>query len=831
MAKKTLIPENIGEKIIQKPLEDCLHDSMLPYAKHVILDRALPRIEDGLKPVQRRILYTMHELGLNPDKPYRKSARVVGDCLGKYHPHGDTSVYDAMVRMAQEFTMRMPLIDGHGNFGSIDGDTAAAMRYTEVRMKPLALELLRDIEKDTVRFEYNFDDTLKEPTVLPGRFPNLLVNGASGIAVGLATSIPPHNLDEAINACIAVMENPDITIDELMRIIPAPDFPTGGYILSTSELKTAYETGRGRLILRAKTHFEQQKNGKTLIVITELPYQVNKATMLTKILATAQKRKESIKAFAQIADIRDESDRVGMRAVIELKKGAEPEKVLKALYKYTDLQTNFSVNMMVIAEGKPQQMGLIELIKGYLKHQEDVVTRRTKYDLEAAKKREHILDGLVKAIMNIDEVIAIIRASKTPKAAKEALMERFEFTEIQAQAILDLRLQRLTNLELEAIHKEAKEIKAAIKRLKAILGSRELLLDVIKQELAGIAQKYSNPRRTKLLAEKEALDEYVDEAVERPSCDCRLEVFIDYDLNGVQDVKLSRRAPGMANPDETAGAFKYGFDTKTDKQLKLFTNTGSCLTLSVDEIPEQQKNKGKSRLTRLTSLIPVEEGEKVVAAFVVESDKEESADYFFYTAQGNIKRTPSKEYLTKTKRIAAAKLKDDEIIGIELLTQEEIEQKSILMVTEKGMSIRFMANSVPAMGRVAGGVKCIKLDKGDTCVFAKAIGETGDLLLVSDRGYAKRSMVFDYDIQGRNGKGLKTFDFKRNGSNGTKIVYAAFLDGDDFDIEVEQLHGAKTLVNTAAIRRERRASAGQVAVISVLDDVVVKVVECARSAQ
>jgi DNA gyrase subunit A len=796
---------------------------MIPYAKHVILDRALPRIEDGLKPVQRRILFTMHELGLAPDKPYRKSARIVGDCLGKYHPHGDSSVYDAMVRMAQDFIMRMPLVDGHGNFGSIDGDTAAAMRYTEVRMQPLALELLRDIEKDTVKFELNFDDTLKEPVLLPGRFPNLLVNGASGIAVGLATSIPPHNLGESINACIAVMNNPDITVDGIMKIIPAPDFPTGGYLINSDEIKTAYETGKGRLVMRAKTHFEPQKNGKTLIVITELPYQVNKATMLTKILATSQKRKETIKAFAQIADIRDESDRVGFRAIIELKKDADPENVLKALYKYTDLQTNFSVNMMVIADGKPQQMGIIELIKGFLSHQEDVVTRRTKFDLEAAKKREHILDGLVTAILNIDEVIAIIRASKNPKSAKEALMARFLFTEIQAQAILDLRLQRLTNLELVAIQNEAKEIKATIKRLQAILGSRAMLLDVIRAELTTISEKYSNQRRTKLLDENESLDDYVDEIVQKPSFDARLEVFIEYDLNGVQDVKLSRRQMGTANPDETASSFTYGFDTQTNKQLKLFTNTGACLTLMVDEIPEQQKNKAKSRLTRLTSLIPIEEGERIVAAFVVDPEAEEKADCFFYTKQGNVKRTAFAEYATKNKRIVAAKLKDDLILDVELLSQEEIEQKSILMATKKGMSIRFMANTCPAMGRASGGVKCIKLDKDDECIFSKAIGDTGDLLLMTDRGYAKRSFAFDYDIQGRNGKGLKTFDFKRNGSNGTCIVYACFVEGKDFDLEVEQLHGTKTIVNTTAIRVERRASAGQVAVISVLDDVVVGV--------
>ena len=453
MAKKDERPPIAMDKnILTKSMDDVMHESMLPYAEHVILERALPRVEDGLKPVQRRILYTMLGLGNTPDKPHRKSARIVGDCLGKYHPHGDSSVYDAMVRMAQDFNMRAPLVDGHGNFGSIDGDSAAAMRYTEARMTPLALELLRDIDKDTVKFSLNFDDTEKEPDVLPGRFPNLLVNGANGIAVGLATAIPPHNFAETIDAVIAQMEKPDISLDELMQIIPCPDFPTGGYILASDEIRAAYETGRGKLTVRAKCHIEEQKNGKKLIVATEMPYQVNKARALEGILKITQEKKAM---FAGVSDIRDESDRMGMRAVIEVKKDADAGKILQYLYKYSDLQVTFGVNMVAIAEGKPQQLGLKDMLRYYIAHQEDVVTRRTRFDLDAAMKREHILNGLSIAVMNIDEVIAIIRASKTPKIAREALMKRFELTEIQAQAILDLRLQRLTNLELLAIEKEA----------------------------------------------------------------------------------------------------------------------------------------------------------------------------------------------------------------------------------------------------------------------------------------------------------------------------------------------------------------------------------------
>ncbi|MBQ7091282.1 MAG: DNA gyrase subunit A, partial [Clostridia bacterium] len=403
-------------------MDAVMHDSMIPYAEYVIMERALPRIEDGLKPVQRRILYTMMELGLSPDKPHRKSARIVGDCLGKYHPHGDTSVYDAMVRMAQGFNMQMPMVDGHGNFGSVDGDSAAAMRYTEARMTPVALEMLRDLDKDTVKFSLNFDDTLKEPDILPGRFPNLLVNGTSGIAVGLATNIPPHNMAEAIDAAILVLDNPDISLDEIMRVMPCPDFPTGGYILESPEIRAAYETGRGKLTVRAKTEIEEQKNGKKLIVITEMPYQVNKARALEEILRVSEEKKV---LFAGISGIRDESDRMGMRAVIEVKKDADAEKILQYLYKYSDLQTTFGVNMVAIADGKPQTLGVREILKHYIAHQENVVTRRTKFDLDAAERREHILEGLMVAIANIDEVIALIRAAKSPKEAREALVARF----------------------------------------------------------------------------------------------------------------------------------------------------------------------------------------------------------------------------------------------------------------------------------------------------------------------------------------------------------------------------------------------------------------------
>lgn len=494
--KDDMTPKPIAQSIVQAPMEEVMHQSMIPYAEHVILERALPRVEDGLKPVQRRILFTMNELGMTPDKPHRKCARIVGDCLGKYHPHGDTPVYDAMVRMAQPYSLRGLLVDGHGNFGSIDGDSAAAMRYTEARMAPLALEMLRDIDKDTVSFSFNFDDTLKEPDMLPARYPNLLVNGASGIAVGLATNIPPHNLREAIDAVVAQMEDPDITVDGLMKYIPAPDFPTGGFLLRTPEIRRAYECGRAKLTVRARVHVEDGPSGRKLIVITEVPYQVPKAAMLEKILRLSEERKAQL---GGIHDIRDESDRTGLRAVIELKRDVDPQKVLAVLYKYSDLQVTFGVNMVAIANGKPKQMGLKEIIHYYVEHQKSVVTRRTRYELSQAKAREHILQGLMIAVDNLDEVIALIRGSKNAKEAKEGLMARFALTDVQAQAILDLRLQRLTGLEILTLRKEYDEVLRLIDKLEGILKSDKKLLGVIKKEMLEIRERFGDERRTQIV--------------------------------------------------------------------------------------------------------------------------------------------------------------------------------------------------------------------------------------------------------------------------------------------------------------------------------------------
>lgn len=792
-------PIGTDRNISSRSMDEVMHDSMLPYAEHVILERALPRIEDGLKPVQRRILYTMLGLGITPDKPHRKSARIVGDCLGKYHPHGDSSVYDAMVRLAQPFNMRAPLVDGHGNFGSVDGDTAAAMRYTEARMTPLAMELLRDIEKDTVKFSLNFDDTQKEPDLLPGRFPNLLVNGASGIAVGLATNIPPHNFNESINAVIAQMDDPDISLDELMKIIPCPDFPTGGFIIESDEIRTAYETGRGKLTNRAKAEIEQGRNGKQLIVITEMPYQVNKARALEEILRLSQEKKAM---FAGVSDIRDESDRMGMRAVIEVKKDADAEKILQCLYKYSDLQVTFGVNMVAIAEGKPQQMGLKTMLSAYIAHQENVVTRRTQYDLDSALSREHILNGLMIAILNIDEVIALIRASKTPKTARDGLMTRFGLTEVQAQAILDLRLQRLTNLELIAIEKEAAEVKKKIAELKAILSSPGRLHEVIKTELTEIRDKYGSPRLTKLINDsgEERISEDDFRIVEEATV-----VIIDGGK-----IRRSPKKPGIPFVAEGEKAL-FVMQTSTDKRLKLFTNLGSCFTLDVEEIPETRIT---AKPANLNAMIAFEKDEKIIDCY----EESNEGELLFYSENGFVKRTAAGEYQSRTKKLQAMTLKgSDRVMKVAKLDPL---MESILLVTALGMSIHFSTESVPQMGRVAGGVKCIKLDEGDRVVCASEINDEGEILVLTDCGYAKRSFAFEYELQGRNGKGLRTFEFKKNRSNGTRIV-AAFHVRAPFRFVVEQFHGTKTVCDTELVRIDKRGGKGSLLVMTLLDDVVV----------
>ncbi len=780
-------------------MDEVMHNAMLPYAEHVILERALPRVEDGLKPVQRRIIYTMLELGNTPDKPYKKSARVVGECLGKFHPHGDSSVYDAMVRLNQDFNMRLPLVDGQGNFGSIDGDSAAAMRYTEVRMAPAAMDMVRDIEKDTVKFSLNFSDTLKEPDMLPGRFPNLLINGANGIAVGLTTSIPTHNPKEAIDAVIARIKNPKISLDEIMKIMPCPDFPTGGYIIKSDEIRNAYATGRGKILNRAKTHVEHLKNGKKQIIITEFPYQVNKARVLEGISKLVQEKKS---AFSSVVDIWDESDRHGIRAVIELKKDADEQKILKQLFKYSDLQRTFGVIMVAIAGGKPVQLSLLELIDHYIRYQEEVVTKRTRFELDAAERRAHILDGLLIALLNIDEVIALIRASKSPKEAKQGLMERFDLTAVQADAILDLRLQRLTNLEQLAIEREHESLLKEISRLKALLSSKKKLDKLIIDELTEISERYADPRRTQLISDDGTEEEETEyAAVDEPTA------LLLLPENKLRRIPLKLLTDDIVQADGAVSVYK----TMTTATLRMITDKGFMLSLPVSDIPEI---KPAAKPTNLSSLIPVETGEKVIGSFIAD---EKDGRYFFYTANGMVKSTAAEEYITRTKRVAAVNLKDDTLIGYEYVKDET--DLSILLVTKRGMGIRFDIASVPVTGRQTGGVHGMKIEEGDSLVYGHTVNEEGEILTVTDRGYMKRSFVFDHDLQGRNGKGTICFGFKKNGSNGTEIVGVTHVT-EPRDIVVTQALGTKTVINTEEVKIENRNGKGQLMVMALLNDVV-----------
>ena len=787
------------EEIIQKSMEDVMHESMMPYSEHVILERALPRVEDGLKPVQRRILFTMQELGNTPDKPHRKCARIVGDCLGKYHPHGDSSVYDALARMAQPFVMRVPLVDGHGNFGSIDGDSPAAMRYTEARMTEQALILLKDIEKDTVDFHLNFDDSLKEPDVLPGRFPNLLVNGASGIAVGLATNIPPHNLGEAIDATIALIDKPAITTRELMRVLPAPDFPTGGILAADEELFNAYETGRGKIQLRAKVHIEEEKSGKKLIVVDEVPYQVNKAAMLEKILHLSEEKKA---LFSGINDIRDESDRMGMRAVIEVKRDVDANKILNALYKYSDLQVTFGVNMVAIAGGKPVQMGIKRMLEYYIEHQKNVVTRRTRYDLSQAEARAHILEGLIIAVDNLDEVIALIRSSKNPKEAKERLIARFELSEIQAQAILDMRLQRLTNLEVLALKKEYEDLEKRIAALKGILASEKKLMNVIKKELAEVREAYADARRTLIV---DSFEEIVIEE-EKPIADDAVVILTRGGFVKRMPPKSWTR-PVIA--DEKAETVRFTANVKTDEKVLLFTDLGFCYPVSVSAIPECRP---RDRGLALGGLLAGLERDEHVVAMMEAGDW--SGELFFATSLGLVKRTARADMNVRKAKFSAINLKDgDKLLNAALIKGFE----SALLVSAGGMAIHFALDDVSVIGRTAAGVKGMALADGDCVAFAFLHNSEGEVVLATDLGYMKRCLLIDFDRQARGGKGVKCFTLLKNGSNGAKIV-GALMVTDPFDFRMVQKSGAFMCLNTEDIGIETKAGKGSPYTVVVMDN-------------
>ncbi|MBE5787709.1 MAG: DNA topoisomerase 4 subunit A, partial [Clostridiales bacterium] len=730
------------------------------------------------------------------------------DCLGKYHPHGDSSVYDALTRMAQPYSLRGVMVDGHGNFGSIDGDSAAAMRYTEARMAPLALQMLRDIEKDTVPFRLNFDDTLKEPDLLPARFPNLLVNGASGIAVGLATNIPPHNLREVTEAVCMQIDDPNVSLSKLMEAVPAPDFPTGGILLDTPEIRAAYETGRGKLTVRAKVEIEQGNAGRTLLVVTEIPYGVAKAAMLEKILRLSEEKKA---ALGCIHDIRDESDRTGMRAVIELKKEADPKKVLAYLYKYSDLQVTFGVNLVAVAEGKPVQMGLKTVLGHFIRHQKDVVTRRTQYELEQAKARAHILEGLIIAVDNLDEVIALIRASKNGKEAKQRLMARFGFTDIQAQAILDLRLQRLTGLEIEALRKEYADILKLIDTLEGILKSEKKLLDVIKKELREIADQFGDDRRTLILKEKE--EDQIDVTQEAPPPEEAV-VFL------TRAGHLRRMAPRyfekLEMPESEGEMARWLFHTQTDHTLLFFTDKGNCYPLSVGALNES--NKPKDRGVALSGVLAgLETGEKCVSLLLITPGSLAAMnDLIFFTRQGQVKRTSAAEYDVKRAKFAAINLKNDDAL---LSVSIDEAGSDLMMMTRQGQCIRFTGDSVPEMGRASSGVKGIKLEEKDEVILACPLANSDQVLLFTERGYAKRLMGAMFDAQGRAGKGVKCVSFNKSGSTGVYVAVAVRITASRA-FTVYQHGGMMTPMTSDELPCQNLNDKGKPTVMAVLDDVV-----------
>lgn len=792
-----------NEEIVDAALEEVMHTSFMTYAEYVTMERALPRVEDGLKPVQRRILYTMYDLGILPDKPFKKSARIVGEALGKYHPHGDTSVYDAMVRLAQPYAMRMPLVDGHGNFGSMDGDSAAAMRYTEARLSPLALEMLRDLNKDTVPFRPNFDDTEREPDMLPARYPNLLVNGSSGIAVGLATNVPPHNLGEVVKGVVARIDNPQCGLKDVMKYIKAPDFPTGGYLVGGDGLRQAYETGRGKIQIRAKTHIEKTNSGKNLIVITEIPYEVKKSAMLEKILSVSESKKE---LFAGVDDIRDESDREGIRAVIEIKKGHDPEKILNLLYKYTDLQTTFGINMMVIADGSPKQLGLLSIIDHYILHQKNVVTRRTQFDLEKAEKREHILLGLIIAVKNIDRVIKIIRASKNTDEAKKALMQEFNLTGIQAQAILDMRLARLTNLEVELLENEYKEVVALIKYLRSILGSESKLLEVIKEELTAIGDKYSDKRRTQLMNEEHASIE-IDESEFMVIEECAVILTRGGNLKRMSQKALQKGIE--AGELEEKLQPEMLLQTDTASKLYLFTNKGNMIMMPVLSVPEARiKETGKS----LNALMPGIDVDEKILNIITKADFDKQL-MFFVTAGGLVKATDMKEFDVKKSKIMACGLKEGDVLIY--AKPSDLRLRNMLFITSDGMSINIKKEEVSVMGRSGKGVGAIKLGKNAKIVFAEQIenGQDGEILLMTDKGYAKRTPVSEFEEQGRNGKGLKAYLL--NDATGKTIIGALLL-SQISKVTVIQKSGDMHKLMTDTIPQDARNTKGEQVVLAIM---------------
>ena len=757
--------EENNNKIIPVGIAEEMKNSYIDYAMSVIAGRALPDVRDGLKPVHRRILYSMSELNLTPDKPYRKSARIVGDVLGKYHPHGDTAVYFAMVRMAQDFSTRGLLVDGHGNFGSVDGDSPAAMRYTEAKMSKLSLELLRDIDKETVDFIPNFDESLKEPSVLPSRFPNLLVNGSNGIAVGMATSVPPHNLGEVIDATIQLIDNPECTVEDLMQNIQGPDFPTSAIIMGKESIADAYRTGRGKVKVRARACIEELAKGRQQIVVTEIPYQVNKAKLVERIAELVKDKK-----LEGISDLRDESNRQGMRIVIELKRDANANIVLNNLYKHSQMEDTFSIIMLALVNGVPRVLNLKQILYYYLEHQKDVVTRRTKFDLNKAEARAHILEGLKIALDNIDAVISLIRASKTTQEAKTGLIEKFNLSDVQAQAILDMRLQRLTGLERDKIEAEYQELLKKIERLRAILADEKLLLNVIKKEILEIKEKYADERRTEIRHAEGEID--MRDLISDEEITITLTHF-GYIKRLPSDTYKSQKRGGRgvaALTTREEDFIKELVTTTTHSRLLFFTNRGRVFRLDAFEIPE---GKRQSKGTAIVNLLQLAPNEKIATLIAIDA-KDEDKYLLLATKKGIVKKTKREEFknINKSGLIAIGLRADDELIDVKLTDGN----KEVLLVTKDGMSIRFDENDIRHMGRTAMGVKGITLSDDDEVVSMNLSDEGTDLLVVSENGLGKRTDITEYRSQIRAGKGIKTYN---NSEKTGKIVGAEMVNEDD----------------------------------------------------
>lgn len=782
---------NQYDRIVDREIKDEMETSYIDYAMSVIVGRALPDVRDGLKPVHRRILYSMSEQGLTPDKAYRKSATVVGDVLGKYHPHGDSAVYEAMVKMAQKFSMRNPLVDGQGNFGSIDGDSAAAMRYTEARMTKLALEMLKDLDKDTVDFMPNFDERLKEPTVLPSKYPNLLVNGSNGIAVGMATSIPPHNLGEVIDAVVEMIDNEEATVEDLMRHVKGPDFPTGATIYGKATMNAAYRTGRGKVTQRAKAEIEEMSNGKSQIVVTEIPYQVNKAKLVEKIAELVKEKKVD-----GITDLRDESNRKGIRIVIETRKDVNPHILLNNLYKYSQLQQVFSIIMLAIVNGEPKVLNLHQILSHYLNHQEEVLTRRTKYDLNKALNRAHIIEGLLIAIDNIDEVIAIIRSAY--EDAQEKLVARFELTEVQAQAILDMRLRRLQGLEKEKLEEEYKVLKEKIDYFKTILSDRNVMLGIIKTEILEIKEKYSNERRTEILEQEDELEDI--DMIEDEEVAITLTHF-GYIKRMPTDTYKSQKRGGKGVASMTTREEDFVekmMVTSNHAKMIFLTNMGRMYRIPAYKIPQSSRT---AKGTNIINLIPIEKDEKINSIIAIK-DSADTENIVMCTKNGIIKKTELSQFRKSQRNgLIAITLKDeDELISAQITDGS----CNIIVTTKEGKAIAFDESQVRQTGRNTMGVKVMDIPDTDEIIAMEILEEDKCMLVITENGYGKKTSAQEYKIQSRGGKGVKTYNI----SEQTGLVSGAKLVAEDDQIMIINSDGTLIRMEVSQIPKLNRVTKG-----------------------